>query len=89
MEPDTNQMVEPQNRAERRAMGYTEKRMRKFLVRGGHMSPVPAEQHQGSISSLSSLDPEQSIERLKSQRLDRVSGKPRAWQIERKRRRGN
>lgn len=90
MEPDTNQveMSPLRNRAARRAEGWTETRLRKIASRRGLISRVPVEQPKGSLSCLSSLDMELHMEKLKKQRMPRIEGKPRRWQVERERRRG-
>lgn len=89
MKPDTNQVeMRPQNRARRRAEGWTESRLRKVAVKHGFLHPVPAMQHKGSISCLSAVDPETAILLEKNRRRDRETGKPRRWQVERARRKG-
>lgn len=84
------------NRRERRAQGYTERRIRKIYekmvdkpdeLKGMNMLCDPKLSNV-SFSSLATIDMQLWIQKEKERRTDRIQGKPRRWQVERARRRG-
>lgn len=80
MEPDTNQVVEPRNRRERRARGFTSSKIKKDLVKAGYISKVPAMQPPVT-GSLLFLNPEEYVKRDKARDYSRRDGNPRRWEV--------
>lgn len=79
------------NRATRRLNGWTEPRVRKMMHANGMWPPVlgnPKSRSFGipAFSTLQMLDQGAWAEREKQQRVPRVTGQPRRWQVERERR---
>lgn len=77
------------NRAQRRADGWTERRLRKKMHKAGMLprealSPILTDGI--SLSSLGYLDPDQAKAKRAKQHKPRLEGKPRRWQVERERR---
>ncbi len=81
------------NRATRRINGWTEQRVRKMMYANEMWPPMfgnprfPLNFGIPAFSTLQMLDQGAWAEREKLQRVPRVTGQPRRWEVERERRR--
>ena len=75
------------NRRMRRALGWTEPKVRKHMIQNGLMSACPAEQPRGKYSPLVMSHPEIAADLDVARHTPRLKGEPRRWQVQRARRR--